>query len=445
MHFVHRGLGLVGAAMLASAAGAQLIPQVSVPNVGGPIGGTVGEVTRTIDRTVGEAGERATRSQMRHAAVPSLDRVSPAGFLPTAPAATLAELRRMRLNELVRSSGGRLEMAPGGHPVRRGILVAIDPTPAQVQAAARAGFAAIGTEAALGIRMVSLRSPQGMNARTAQRRLAAAVPGLAFDFDHAFEPAGGSLGVAASATLAAAQGGPGPAIGMVDGGVASAPALARASIEQRGFSGPAQPTGHGTAVASLIVGSDRNFAGAARGARLYAADVFGGNPAAGTATSIVKALAWLVGKQPEVINISLVGARSELIDRAVAAVMARGIPIVAPVGNDGPAAPPLYPANQAGVIAVTGVDASNRAIREAGRSPQLAYGAPGADMAAALPGGGYAVVRGTSFAAPFVASRLALTGSVQRLNGELAKGHGRVGRGVVCSHCRTVPKAVNAR
>lgn len=430
---------------LAAGAGAQLLPPVSVPDVGGTIGGVID----SIDRAVGGAtrtGDAVDQRKLQQAAVPTLERLTPEGWAIRAPAPTLAELRRLRLGELVRSSGGTLEMAPGGNPVKRGRLVAIDPTPSQLQAAARAGFTAIAEEgdAMLGMRMVTLASPRGLKAAAAQRRLAQAVPGLSFDFDHAYEPAGGGLAPVAGA-LAAMQGGNGPAIGMVDGGVASAPALARASIEQRGFSGPAQPTGHGTAIASLIVGSDQRFAGAARGARLFAADVYGGNPAAGTATSIVRALAWLASKRVQVVNISLVGPRSLLIDRAVAAMLARGIPIVAPVGNDGPAAPPLYPANQPGVIAVTGVDAGNRALREAGRSAQLAYAAPGADMAAALPGRGYAAVRGTSFAAPFVASRLAVTGSLQRLNAEATKGQGRVGRGVVCSQCRIAPKQVGAR
>lgn len=448
MRLLKRVLVMAGAIGIAGAAGAQLIPQVSIPNVGGAIG----DVTSTIDRTAGDIvgpEGQATRQQLQQAARPNLARLSPEGWLTRAPAATLAELRQLRLAELVRSSGGLLEMAPGGAPVRRGRLVAIDPTPGQLRAAAAAGFGVTSDErdATLGIHVVVLTSPKGLDPRSAQRRLAAAVPGLAFDFDHVYEPAGGALAPAAAGALAATSlaAGRAPLIGMVDGGVASAPALARASIEQRGFSGAAQPTGHGTAVASLIVGSDGRFAGAAREARLAAADVFGGNPAAGTATSIVKALSWLAGKRPQVVNISLVGPRSQLIERAIAAMLARGIPVVAPVGNDGPAAPPLYPANQAGVIAVTAVDASNRAIREAGRAAQLGYAAPGADMAAALPGGGYARVRGTSFAAPFVAARLALTGSVGRLESELAKGRGRVGRGVICSQCRTPPGLVGAK
>jgi hypothetical protein len=66
-------------------------------------------------------------------------------------------------------------------------------------------------------------------------------------------------------------------------------------------------------------------------------------------------------------------------------------------------------------------------------------------MAAALPGRGYARVRGTSFATPLVAARLAATGSPQALNRELVRGSGKVGRGIVCRTCRTDPKLVGAK
>ncbi len=119
--------------------------------------------------------------------------------------------------------------------------------------------------------------------------------------------------------------------------------------------------------------------------------------------------------------------------------------MVAAVGNDGPAAPPQYPASYPGVIAVTGVDAGNRAIREAGRARHLDFAAPGADLAAALPGKGYTEVRGTSFAAPFVAARLAATGTAARLAAEARPGKGKVGRGVICSNCDVSPKAVGLK
>ena len=178
---------------------------------------------------------------------------------------------------------------------------------------------------------------------------------------------------------------------------------------------------------------------------MLVADVYGGNRAAGSATAVTRALGWLAGKRPSVINISLVGPANRVVARAISALQARGITIVAAVGNDGPAAPPQYPASYAGVVAVTGVDGKGRALLEAGRAAHLDFAAPGADMAAALPGRGYSRVRGTSFAAPLVAARLAAAGSLQRLAVEARPGKGRVGRGIVCGLCRVEPKAVGAK
>jgi len=126
-------------------------------------------------------------------------------------------------------------------------------------------------------------------------------------------------------------------------------------------------------------------------------------------------------------------------------VQRRGIRVVAAVGNDGPAAPPQYPASYPGVIAVTAVDGKGRALPEAGKPVHLDFAAPGADMAAALPGRGYSRVRGTSFAAPLAAARLILDGSLDRLASEARPGKGRVGRGIVCFECRVEPRLVGAR
>lgn len=445
----------------ASGAGAQLLPGgslpgASLPSVGLPGGigtdGITGSVGRTIQQTLGdgtveELTGQVTRADIEEAVRPDLSRVSTERWMQSAPPATLLDLRRLRLSELVRENQSTLEMDGAGNPARRGQLIAIDPARAALAAAVRDGFTVRSDEldSGLGIRTVVLAIPRGMSTARAMARLRGVAPGINAEFDHSFEPAGGAL-LTSAVLLAAGSGrGTGPLIGMIDGGVGRSPALASASIEQRGFAGPAQATGHGTAVASLMVGSDGRFAGAARGASLLVGDVYGGNPAAGSATSIVKALSWVAARRPSVINISLVGPRNALVERAVAIVQSRGIKVVAAVGNDGPAAPPLYPASQAGVIAVTGVDGSNRALAEAGRAAHLDYAGPGADMAAALPGRGYTRVRGTSFAAPFVTARLAIAGSTAHLDGEVAKGRGRIGRGIVCASCRIVPKAVGAR
>jgi len=358
----------------------------------------------------------------------------------------LLDVRRLRLQELIKTNPNQLESDANGQPVARGRLIAVDPDPISLQLAARAGFTVLTEEQhnLLGIRVVQLRVPRGLSARNALRRLRAAAPAIDADYDHVFEPAGGNLLPVAGA-LAASGAATGRIIGMIDGGVASHPSLASAPIEQNGFAGNPQPTGHGTAVASLIVGDHGPFRGAARGSSLLVADVYGGNRAAGSATAVVRALAWLASRRPQVINISLVGPPNKVMARAIAAARARGIQLVASVGNDGPAAPPQYPASYPGVIAVTGVDARGRALPEAGKAAHLDFAAPGADMAAALPGQGYAIVRGTSFASPLAAARLAMVGSPLRLVTEARPGRGRVGRGIVCAECRVAPKVVRAK
>ena len=343
--------------------------------------------------------------------------------------------------------GAILDMDDRRQPVRRGILVAIDPDPVSLQLSQKAGFRPVAQnmDPVLGIRSVQLAVPQGLNVRAALRLLRNVAPRMQADFDHLFEPAGGALiplGGALASSAAVSSGG---VVGMIDGGVAAHPSMASAAIEQNGFAGAPKPTGHGTAVASLLIGNQAPFRGAAAGAQLYVADVYGGSRAAGSAIMIARALGWLASKRPQVINISLVGPSNLLIQRAVRAVQARGIQVVAAVGNDGPAAPPQYPASYPGVISVTAVDARGRALPEAGKPTHLDFAAPGADMAAALPGRGYARVRGTSFAAPLAAARLLAAGSPQRLANEAHPGRGKVGRGIVCATCRIDPRAVRAK
>lgn len=109
---------------------------------------------------------------------------------------------------------------------------------------------------------------------------------------------------------------------------------------------------------------------------------------------------------------------------------------------------PAYPAAYEGVIAVTAVDRHDKVLVEAGRSKYVDFAAPGADMAAAALAGGYVKVRGTSYAAPLVAGKLAIAASspnaisvveiVARDAVDLGKkGTDPVyGRGLVCGDCR---------
>ena len=162
--------------------------------------------------------------------------------------------------------------------------------------------------------------------------------------------------------------------------------------------------------------------------------------------ALVRALGWMAARRVPVVAMPLAGPPNPLIASAIMRARQRGLFVIAPVGNGGPAAPASYPAAYPGVIAVTGVDRRNRILIEAGRGPRVDYAAPAADMAAASIMGGQVPVRGTSFAVPLVAGRLSVVGRgstqpIAALDREAADlgtpGPDPVyGRGLVCARCR---------
>ncbi|PZT91404.1 hypothetical protein CA237_15720 [Sphingomonas sp. ABOLH] len=250
-----------------------------------------------------------------------------------------------------------------------------------------------------------------------------------------------SAGVREGVDPASAPGpGPGPKrIGIIDGGVSpGTPGLAA----QQGFaSGAPRASDHGMALASLLTGGG-GIRTSAPGTALHVADVYGSDPAGGSASALARAIAWMVQTRVPVVVMSLAGPDNALLGRFVAAARARGTVIVAAVGNNGPAAPPAYPASYPQAIAVTGVDGRGRVLVEAGRASHLDYAAPGADMLALNAAGQAHGVRGTSFAAPLVAARLSAVwggdaaAAMKALDREAKRG-GRTGRGVLCQDCRT--------
>lgn len=426
---------LAGIVMLAIAmpASAQLLP--------GGIGQLPGQTLGTLTPMAGSLGSPLGGTPVSRVASEPL---GIGGFLDGAgipDARSLLALRRDRLRALVRSNAKLLVADPDGNPVRRGELLVLGLSDADAAAIHAAGFIVVRDDRAdtTGQRLTVLQPRHGLAINKALAALRAAAPGVQADYNHIYEPAGGSLQPGGAAAINDVGTVGGATIGLVDGGVAAHASLANARIEQRGFAGPVQATGHGTAIASLLVGDAPGFQGAAQGARLLVADVYGGSAGNGSAEAMARGLNWLGDNGARVINISLVGPPNLLIERSIAALQARGVIVVAAVGNDGPAAPPLYPASYDRVVAVTGVDARDRVLVEAGRARHIDFAAPGADLAAALQKGGYAVVRGTSFAAPLVAARLAVNRSdaLAMVTAEARPMRDdRTGKGIVCGACR---------
>lgn len=417
----------------------------AVGNVGGAVGGAVGDTVGGLRDTVGE----------------TVDRVDDLGRR------TVRELREARAQTtetLRRQYPDLVDVDRDGALVLRSEVLALSPTSAALEAARAQGFSIAETQETLGLTIVTLRAPNGMTTRRAIETLRELDPEGAYEYNHVYVGAGVSSSSPARMLQAGDRGGGGAMtrVGLVDSGVdVSHPAFANASLRQRGFvAREAIADDHGTAVGSLLVGADADFHGAAPGASLYVADVYGGSPAGGGASAIVAAFGWLAEQGAPVINVSLVGPPNRALEAGVRALIARGHIVVAAVGNDGPNAPPLYPAAYEGVVGVTGVDARNRALPEAGRGAQVDFAAPGSDMAAAGPGGSYARVRGTSYAAPIVAGLLARQLSAPgpdaaaRAQAALAqqaadlgsRGPDRTfGAGLVGADLRTAPQNVAAR
>jgi subtilisin family serine protease len=269
----------------------------------------------------------------------------------------------------------------------------------------------------LDIKVVVLRPPLTLSTIEALDTLRAIDPEGTYDFNHLYAESDATLasesvpGPAVTAPLPEPAAGSAPVrIGLIDSGVeASHPAFESTRITSWGCEGNPVASAHGTAVASLMVGGAGAFRGVMPRAHLYSADIYCKSPSGGSATAILDALAWFAGEKVTVINMSLVGPHNAMLERAVAAMIKRGHVIVAAVGNDGPSAPPLYPAAYPNVVAVTGVDARLRVLPEACRGPHVTFAGPGAEMAAATTGHRYSTVRGTSYASPIVAAILART------------------------------------
>jgi len=329
----------------------------------------------------------------------------------------LTDARALRAGRLLNDHRASLDRDPRGDLVVRAEVIAIDIKDAALASAIQARFSVLRTRefVELGVRITVLQTPEGWSAPRGLKRLRKLDPEGTYDYNHIYFDVGQVGGTPASApaigpVTAPTTGGVGLRVGLIDGGVeATHEALRNNVIRQFGCDGNPVPSVHGTAVASLLAGSAAAFEGAAPRAELFSADVYCGLPTGGAVEAVAAALGWMVKERVPVVNMSLVGPRNALLERAIAVLVGRGHLIVAAVGNDGPAAPPLYPAAYRGVIGVTAVDAKHHVLLEACRGKHLALSAPGADLRAAdaADATGYREVRGTSFAAPLVAGLLA--------------------------------------
>ncbi|MEC3910817.1 S8 family serine peptidase [Sphingobium sp. CR2-8] len=405
------GLILIAPTGATSGAQAQLLPG----------GGGLGAVGQVVPDTLGRVGAMVDAA--------GIDRLAPERLTER-----LATARLNRITDLLRNHGDRIELDDRREPARRGVILLTGADEGALKALRAAGYGVEGeTVEGIDLPIVRLTPPGNRTLSRALRDVRKLAPRAQASADNLYFPSGPALAMASGA-LAGGGRVEGRVAGLIDGGVARHPAL-NGPIEQRGFAqGAPRASAHGTAVASLISG-DGVVRGAAPGAPLLVADVYGDDPAGGGTFAIVRALGWMAARGVRVVTVSLVGPANPLLDGAIRLARDKGVTVVAAVGNDGPAAPPAYPASYPSVIAVTGIDGRGRTLPEAGRALHVDFAAPGADMQAADSAGGKSAVRGTSFAAPLVAGRLFARGTLAALKAEADPAR-RGQPPLLCANCR---------
>jgi len=210
--------------------------------------------------------------------------------------------------------------------------------------------------------------------------------------------------------------GAGVIVAVIDSGVdATHPDLAGRVLGEIDMLPDVPPTpelyGHGTRVASLIVGSLNGvgMAGVAPQATILPVSAL--DPAGyGDSSTVAAGIIAAADAGARVIDLSLGGPDEDpVLDRACAYAFAKGAVVVAAGGNSYLTGNEVqYPAASPNVLAVASVDQTGNPSGFSNTGPHIDVAAPGQAVLAAVPGAGYTEESGTSFAAPHVAAVLAL-------------------------------------
>jgi hypothetical protein len=174
-----------------------------------------------------------------------------------------------------------------------------------------------------------------------------------------------------------------------------------------------KPDEHGTEMTGAIV-AHRKLLGIAPRARILAIHSFSpeanaaSNAAQTTTQHILAGIEWAIAKGARIINMSFAGPYDPMLSLALKKAHDKGIVLIAAAGNAGPQSPPLYPAADENVIAVTAVDENDKLLPQANQGPHIALSAPGVNVLETAPNASYEFTTGTSVATAHVSGVAAL-------------------------------------
>ncbi len=254
-----------------------------------------------------------------------------------------------------------------------------------------------------------------IRALAGEQRVSAAQPNFTFTLQEASSPTEGDPAQYAVAKLRLAEAhrlanGDNVLVAVIDSGIdVTHPELAGVvAASYDAVSGDAQPHPHGTAMAGAIAAHGR-LIGVAPRVRLLAIRAFGaGAEPEGTSFGILSGLDWAVQHGARVVNMSFAGPADPALQEALARARKKGLVLIAAAGNAGPKSPPLYPAADPNVIAVTATDVNDHLFTGANRGSYIALAAPGVDILTPAPHAAMQLATGTSVAAAHVSGIVAL-------------------------------------
>lgn len=208
--------------------------------------------------------------------------------------------------------------------------------------------------------------------------------------------------------------GRGMTVAVIDSGVdANHPSLRNAhlTLYDATAHGVAGPDMHGTAITGIIAASG-DMIGIAPEAKILAVRAFApeelGMPPLTDASTLANAVQMAFDHGARIFNMSFAGRREPLLIEMIDAAYAQGAVFVAAAGNEGPDAPPAFPAAHDKVIAITATDEEDEIYDHANRGRYVLAAAPGVNILAPVTGQGFDYLSGTSFAAAHVTGVIAL-------------------------------------
>ena len=205
--------------------------------------------------------------------------------------------------------------------------------------------------------------------------------------------------------------GQGVRIAIIDSGIVEHPGLPKIAefVDVTSEAeNPVPPDGHGTAVASIIAGTNPQAPGIAPAASLISIRVMDSSNKADS-FSVAAGLLAALDHRAQLVNLSLGSSEDNpLIRESIQLLQQSGALVIAASGNSA-RAQAAYPAAYAGVVSVGAVDGRGTQLEFSNYADSLSITAPGYAVNAAAPGGNYIRISGTSASTPFVTGAIAAT------------------------------------